>query len=190
VTGLAIMFLSSQAQYLLVDAAVERLEEMLRPQLQLDVLGEPVVDHQSAEQGRLRLHIVGQGLGVGGGRDVVDGLELGHDDSLDHPATGSSQQPCGTHVDRLRRPVRRIILTNVRTHERGRRRLLGLGGRRGPCLPLDGGGWWGWTRTRHCVSESAPSPTATPTQPSPIEGEGLWSRPAAGFRLASLCCTR
>ena len=52
-----------QAQDLLVDPAVQRLEEMLGPQLELDVLGEPVVDHQRAEQGGLRLDILGQGLG-------------------------------------------------------------------------------------------------------------------------------
>ena len=51
-----------QAQDLLVDAAVQRLEEMLGAQLELDVLGQPVVDHQRAEQRRLGLDIVGQGL--------------------------------------------------------------------------------------------------------------------------------
>jgi hypothetical protein len=49
-----------QAQYLLVNAGVERLEEMLPPQLQLDVLGQAIVDHQRAEQGRFRLHILRQ----------------------------------------------------------------------------------------------------------------------------------
>jgi hypothetical protein len=37
---------------------------MIGPELELDVLGEPVVDHQRAEQGGLRLDIVGQRLGT------------------------------------------------------------------------------------------------------------------------------
>ena len=49
-----------ELQYLLVDPGVERLVEMIGPELELDVLGEPVVDHQSAEQSRLRVHILGQ----------------------------------------------------------------------------------------------------------------------------------
>ncbi len=50
-----------QLQYLLVDPGVERLVEMVGAKLELDVLGEPVVDHQSAEQGRLRLHVLREG---------------------------------------------------------------------------------------------------------------------------------
>jgi hypothetical protein len=49
-----------ELQYLLVDAGVERLVEMVGPELELDVLGQPVVDHQRAEQRRLRLHVLGQ----------------------------------------------------------------------------------------------------------------------------------
>ena len=55
-----------QPQDLLVDAPVQRLEEMLGAQLELDVLGQPVVDHQRAEQGRLGLDIVRAGPGLGG----------------------------------------------------------------------------------------------------------------------------
>ena len=51
-----------EPQDLLVDAAVERLEEMVGAEPELDVLGEPVVDHQRAEQGGLGLDIVGKRL--------------------------------------------------------------------------------------------------------------------------------
>jgi len=47
-------------QYGFVDAAMRRLEEMVGPELELDVLGQPVIDHQRTEQSRLRLHIVGK----------------------------------------------------------------------------------------------------------------------------------
>ena len=39
-----------QPQDLLVDPGVQRLEEMVGAKLELDVLGQPVVDHQRAEQ--------------------------------------------------------------------------------------------------------------------------------------------
>ena len=42
----------------LIDTAVQRLKEMVGPELELDVLGQPVVDHQRAEQRRLRLYIM------------------------------------------------------------------------------------------------------------------------------------
>ena len=37
---------------------MNRLEEMFGAQLELDIFGHPVVDHQRAEQGSLRLNIV------------------------------------------------------------------------------------------------------------------------------------
>ena len=48
------------AQDRLVDAGVERLVEMIGAQLELDVLDQPVVDHQGAEQRRLRLDVAGE----------------------------------------------------------------------------------------------------------------------------------
>ncbi len=57
-----------------IDPAVERLEEMLRPQLELDILDQPVVDHQRAEQRRLGRDIVRQG---GGGNEGERGAAGG-----------------------------------------------------------------------------------------------------------------
>ena len=48
----------------LVNAAVQRLEEMKRLQFELDVLDQAVVDHQRAEQGRFRLDVLRKG-GIG-----------------------------------------------------------------------------------------------------------------------------
>jgi hypothetical protein len=42
------------------DAAVERLEEMVGSELDLDVLGDAVVDHHRAQQRGFRLHILRQ----------------------------------------------------------------------------------------------------------------------------------
>ena len=68
--------LVEQPQDLLVDPAVQRLVEMLGAELELDVLRQPVVDHQRAEQRRLRLHILGKSLGCGfGGLDETDWAE-------------------------------------------------------------------------------------------------------------------
>ncbi len=59
----------------IIDPAVERLEEVLAAELELDVLDQPVVDHQRAEQRRFRRDIVRQrrrrdeGERGGGGRD-------------------------------------------------------------------------------------------------------------------------
>jgi hypothetical protein len=57
-----------ELQDLLVDAGVERLEEMLGPQSELDVLGDPVVDHQRAEQRAFRLDVVRKSRAFGCGR--------------------------------------------------------------------------------------------------------------------------
>ncbi len=46
----------------LVDAAVERLEEVMRLQLELDVLDQPVVDHQRAKQRSLGFDILREDL--------------------------------------------------------------------------------------------------------------------------------
>ena len=65
--------LVAHAQDRIVDPPVQRLEEMVRSKLELDVLDQPVVDHQRAQQRRLRLDIVGQRRGrgrVGGFSDV------------------------------------------------------------------------------------------------------------------------
>jgi hypothetical protein len=53
-----------EAKNLLVDAPVQRFEEMIGPEPHLNVFGQPIVDHQRAEQGRLRLDIVRQGGGL------------------------------------------------------------------------------------------------------------------------------
>ena len=45
-----------------VDSAVQRLEEMMRPELELDVLDQPVVDHQRAQQRGLGFDILRKGL--------------------------------------------------------------------------------------------------------------------------------
>ena len=47
-----------------VDAPMKRLEEVMRLELELDVLDQPVVDHQRAEQRRLGLDILREGLGA------------------------------------------------------------------------------------------------------------------------------
>ena len=60
VTGLATMLLVGQPQDGLVDPPVQRLEEMVRLQPELDVLDQPVVDHQRAQQRGLRLDILRQ----------------------------------------------------------------------------------------------------------------------------------
>jgi hypothetical protein len=56
------MLRSMQAQYLVEDAPVQRLEEMLGPQLDRDILDDAVVDHQRAKKGGLRLDIARQAL--------------------------------------------------------------------------------------------------------------------------------
>ena len=48
-------------QYGVVDPPVQRLEEMLGAELELDILDQPIVDHQRAEQRGLGLDILGQG---------------------------------------------------------------------------------------------------------------------------------
>ena len=68
--------LVEEAQDLLVDPAVQRLVEMLGTEFELDVLGQPVVDHQRAEQSGLGLDIGGEDLG--GGRGVDEGKRLNH----------------------------------------------------------------------------------------------------------------
>ena len=70
--------LVDEAQDLLVDPPVQRLEEMLGPQFQLDILDDPIVDHQRAEQSRLGLDIVGQRLN--GRRGIVgrERLRMSH----------------------------------------------------------------------------------------------------------------
>ena len=64
-TGLATTPAVGDAQDRIVDAAVERLEEMLRAELELDVLDQPVVDHQRAKQRGLGLDILGKRGGRG-----------------------------------------------------------------------------------------------------------------------------
>ena len=51
-----------QPQDRFVDAAVQRLEEMVRLELELDVLDQPVVDHQRAEQRGFGLDVLREGL--------------------------------------------------------------------------------------------------------------------------------
>ena len=74
-----------QPQDLLVDPAVQRLEEMLGAELELDVLGQPVVDHQRAEQRRLRLDIVRKRHARRRLRRFDDGKRLSHDATLRLP---------------------------------------------------------------------------------------------------------
>ena len=92
--------LVEQAQDLLVDPPVQRLEEMLGPELELDILGEPVVDHQRAEQARPRPRHSGAATGCR--RSAIrSGSTAGPYANLwTHPPPGSSQQPCGTGVDK------------------------------------------------------------------------------------------
>jgi hypothetical protein len=77
-----------QAQDLLVDAAVQRLVEMVGPEPELDILGQPVVDHQRAEQRRLRLHVLRKRMRAGAGR-IDDGKHLNHDATPTPPLPGS-----------------------------------------------------------------------------------------------------
>jgi hypothetical protein len=58
---------------------VERLEEMMRLELQLDILDQPIVDHQRAKKRRLRLDILGE-LGLLGRRfaALIDSDYFGH----------------------------------------------------------------------------------------------------------------
>ena len=43
---------------------MQRLEEMIGPKFELDVLDQAVVDHQRAEQRGLRLDVLGERVGV------------------------------------------------------------------------------------------------------------------------------
>ena len=65
VTGLATRFASVIRRIGFVDAPVQRLEEMIRPKLELDVLDQPVVDHQRAEQRGLGFDVLRECLGSG-----------------------------------------------------------------------------------------------------------------------------
>ena len=61
-----------QPQDRLVDAGVDGLVEVIGAQPRLDVLDQPVVDHQGAEKSGLRLDVAGQGRGLraaGGGNE-------------------------------------------------------------------------------------------------------------------------
>ena len=84
-----------QRQDLLVDAAVQRLVEMLRSKLEHDVLDEPVVDHQRAEQRRLRLQVLGQRGGLGGGRYDSQGHLSDHRGACRSPSGCPAMRPCG-----------------------------------------------------------------------------------------------
>ena len=71
--------LVGHAQHRFVDAAVQRLEEMVRLQPDLDVLDDAIVDHQRAKQRRLRFDVLrqrGRHRGVGGFSDSED---FGHE---------------------------------------------------------------------------------------------------------------
>ncbi len=61
-----------------VDAAVQRLEIMVRAKLQLNVLNQPVVDHQRAEQRCLRLDIMRERGGDGRVGGIVESEDFGH----------------------------------------------------------------------------------------------------------------
>ena len=64
-----------------VDAAVQRLEEMVRAKLELDVLDQPVVDHQRPEERRLGLDILGERRGSGRSCRLGDTNDFCHDQS-------------------------------------------------------------------------------------------------------------
>ena len=68
--------LVGQAKDRIVDPPVQRLGEMVRLELQPDILDQPVVDHQRAKQRRLRLDILGEGRGSGGLRRISDANEF------------------------------------------------------------------------------------------------------------------
>ena len=71
--------LVGHAQDRFVDAAMQRLEEMVRLQAQLDVLDQPVVDHQRAKQRRLRFDILGKVLlRCSGLAAFIDSDDFGH----------------------------------------------------------------------------------------------------------------
>ena len=57
---------------------MQRLEEMMRLQPDLDVLDQPVVDHQRAEQRGLRLDILGERGGRWRFCAFVDSDDFGH----------------------------------------------------------------------------------------------------------------
>ncbi len=65
-----------------VDAAVHRLEEMIGSELELDVLDQPIVDHQRAQQRGLGLDILRKRRGCGFGRRLGDSDDFGHGSSL------------------------------------------------------------------------------------------------------------
>jgi hypothetical protein len=52
-----------QQQDGIINAAMNGFKKMFGAQRELDILNQPVVDHERAEQRRFRLHIMGQGLG-------------------------------------------------------------------------------------------------------------------------------
>ncbi len=60
-----------------IDAAMHRLEKMLGLDLELNILRQPVVDHQRAEQGCFRLHIAGEFRRAGFG-GIVHFYEFDH----------------------------------------------------------------------------------------------------------------
>jgi hypothetical protein len=88
------------AQDGVVDAAVQRLEEMFGPELELDVLDQPVVDHQRAQQRGLRLDVAGQLVGFARGRfrAVGDTIHFGHGDA---PMRIGARTPTRTNPARL-----------------------------------------------------------------------------------------
>ena len=83
----------------LVDAAVQRLEEMVGSKPDLDVLDQPVVDHQRAEQRRLRLDILGERGGCGRFRPASDSNDFGHGVGLCGSGDCPNENKCSTPVD-------------------------------------------------------------------------------------------
>jgi hypothetical protein len=57
---------------------VQRLEKMVRLQAKLNVLDQPIVDHQRAKQRRFRLDILRERGGCGGLCPAVDSNYFGH----------------------------------------------------------------------------------------------------------------
>jgi hypothetical protein len=71
---------------------VQGIVKMLRPQLQLDILDQPVVDHQPAQQRGLRLDILRQDR-LGGGYRSVESEGFGH--AAPSPLSGGASTMLG-----------------------------------------------------------------------------------------------
>ena len=74
--------LVGHAQDGVVDAAVQRLEIMVRTKLELDILDQPIVDHQRAKERRLCLNIVRQDWGCGHIGTAIDSNYFSHGGTL------------------------------------------------------------------------------------------------------------